>query len=123
FRGNYLSVGDEVTEAVPAVFHSMPKQTKPHRLPPAQRLVGEDKPPTPRARANRFWEQVFGIGIVRTSEDFGSQGDRPTHPELLDWLATEFMAQKWDVKAFLKMLVTSAAYCQSSRVTPELAER
>src|SRR5712675_2135556 len=73
--------------------------------------------------ANRFWEQIFGIGIVRTSEDFGSQGDLPTHPELLDWLATELVAHKWDVKAFLRMIVTSAMYRQSSRVSPELQER
>ena len=65
---------------------------------------------------------IFGVGIVRTSDDFGSQGDRPTHPELLDWLACEFR-DGWDIKAYLKLLVTSAAYCQSSRVTPELQER
>jgi hypothetical protein len=73
--------------------------------------------------ANRFWEQIFGIGIVRTVEDFGSQGDLPSNPELLDWLATEFMSTGWDIKGFLNMLVTSAAYQQSSRVTPEMVER
>jgi hypothetical protein len=73
--------------------------------------------------ANRFWEQIFGIGIVRTSEEFGIQGELPSHPELLDWLATELIAQKWDTKKFLKLLVMSAAYRQSAKVTPELFER
>jgi len=89
----------------------------------ARWLVDENNPLTARVLANRLWEQIFGVGIVRTLEDFGSQGDLPTHPELLDWLATELVAQHWDIKAFLKLLVTSAAYCQSSRVTPELQER
>ena len=82
-----------------------------------------NNPLTSRVIANRLWEQMFGVGIVRTSEDFGTQGDRPTHPELLDWLATEFVARSWNVKEFLKLLVTSAAYRQSSAVTPGLAER
>ena len=80
-------------------------------------------PLTARVVANRFWEEIFGIGIVRTSEDFGTQGELPVHPELLDWLATELVRQKWDVKQFLRLLVTSAAYRQASRVTPELLER
>jgi hypothetical protein len=122
-RGNYLALGDEVTEAVPAAFHSLPRNAKPDRLALARWLVDEDNPLTARVTVNRFWEQIFGTGLVRTSEDFGMQGDMPTHPELLDWLATEFTTQKWDVKAFLKMLVTSATYRQASRVTPELQER
>ncbi len=73
--------------------------------------------------ANRYWEQIFGIGIVASSEEFGSQGDLPFHPELLDWLASELIAAHWDMKALLRLLVTSAAYRQSSRVTPELVER
>src|SRR5262249_59980063 len=72
---------------------------------------------------NRMWEQIFGVGLMETPEDFGLRGKLPTHPELLDWLATEFVAQGWDMKRFLKMLVTSATYRQSSRVTPELVER
>ena len=123
FRGNYLALGDEVTEALPVAFHPLPDGTKPNRLVLARWLVDEDNPLTARVIANRLWEQIFGTGIVRTCEDFGTQGDRPTHPELLDWLATEFVAQKWDMKLFLKMVVTSATYCQSSRVTPALQER
>ena len=122
FRGNYLALGDEVAEAVPAAFNPLPKNAKPNRLTLAKWLVDKDNPLTARVMANRFWEQIFGIGIVRTSEDFGSQGDRPTHPELLDWLACEFR-DDWDIKAFLKLLVTSATYRQSSRVTPQLQER
>jgi hypothetical protein len=122
-RGNYLALADEVSEAVPAAFNPLPEGAKQNRLALARWLVDENNPLTARVAVNRFWEQIFGIGLVRTSEDFGMQGDLPTHPELLDWLATEFMAQKWDVKAFLKMLVTSATYRQSSRVTPELQER
>jgi len=123
FRGSHLALGDEVSAGVPAVFPALSTNRAPDRLALANWLVDPENPLTARVTANRFWEQIFGIGIVRTSEDFGSQGDLPTNPELLDWLATELIAQKWDVKAFLKMLVTSATYCQSSRVTPELQER
>lgn len=123
FRGNYLALGDEVTEGVPAAFPPLPANAPMNRLTLARWLVAEQNPLTARVMVNRFWEQIFGTGIVRTTEDFGSQGDLPTHPELLDWLATEFMREKWDVKKLLKMMVTSAAYRQSSRVTPELAER
>jgi hypothetical protein len=122
-RGNFLALGEEVTEAVPAVFQPLPQDATPDRLALARWLVDQDNPLTARVLANRFWEQIFGIGIVRTSEDFGSQGDLPTNPELLDWLATEFVSSGWDVKALLKSIVTSAAYCQSSRVSPELWER
>jgi len=128
FRGNYLSLGDEVTAAVPAAFQSLPKGSTPNRLGLARWLLDKDNPLTARVMANRLWEQIFGIGIVRTSEEFGSQGELPTHPELLDWLACQFRdgdetTAPWDIKAFLKLLVTSAAYRQSSRVTPELKER
>jgi hypothetical protein len=122
-RGNFRVLGEEVSEGIPEVFPPFPASTTPDRLALARWLIDENNPLTARVVANRFWEQIFGTGIVRTSEDFGSQGELPTHPELLDWLATELIAQKWDVKAFLKMLVTSATYRQSSRVTPELDER
>lgn len=120
-RGNFLALGEEVTEGVPAIFQPLPAGSPPDRLALARWLVDADNPLTARVTANRYWEQIFGIGIVRTSEDFGSQGELPTHPELLDWLATEFMGG-WDVKALLRLMVTSAAYRQASRVTPELLE-
>jgi hypothetical protein len=122
-RGNFLALGEEVTEGVPAIFDPLPTNVTPARLALARWLVDENNPLTARVIVNRFWEQIFGVGIVRTSEDFGSQGELPTHPELLDWVATEFVASGWDVKALLKLMVTSATYCQSSRVTPELLER
>jgi len=122
-RGNYLDLGPQVSEGVPAVLPSLPKEAPLNRLTLARWLVDENNPLTARVIVNRFWEQIFGIGIVRTSEEFGAQGEMPSHPEMLDWLATELVRQKWDMKAFLKLLVTSAAYRQSSRVTPELWER
>ncbi|QEL17894.1 DUF1553 domain-containing protein [Limnoglobus roseus] len=121
-RGNYLDLGDEVTEHVPAALPPLPKDAPKNRLTLARWIVSEDNPLTARVVANRFWEHVFGSGLVRTSEEFGSQGELPTHPELLDWLATELNRTKWDVKAFLKLLVMSDAYRQSSKVTPALLE-
>ena len=82
-----------------------------------------DNPLTARVIANRFWEQFFGTGLVRTSEEFGTQGELPSHPDLLDWLALELAEHHWDVKRFLKLIVTSAAYRQSAKVTPALFER
>ena len=123
FRGNFLDLGDEVTEGVPAVFHAMPKDAPKTRLEFAKWLVSAENPMTARVIANKLWEQIFGVGIVRTSEEFGTQGEQPSHAELLDWLATEMVAQKWDVKKFVKLLVMSAAYQQSAKVTPEMFER
>jgi hypothetical protein len=122
-RGNFLDVTDEVHEGVPAVFHPLPADAPRNRLTLARWLVDENNPLTARVIANRYWEQIFGVGLVRTSEELGSQGELPSHPELLDWLAVELMQSGWDIKAFLRRLVTSAAYRQSSRVTPELFER
>jgi hypothetical protein len=119
-RGNFLDVGKEVGEGTPAAFPAPPAGAPLNRLTLARWLVDESNPLTPRVIANRCWEQLFGIGIVASSEEFGSQGDLPYHPELLDWLATELVRLKWDMKAFIRLLVTSAAYRQSSRVTPEL---
>ena len=122
-RGNFLALSDEVTEGVPAAFNPLPKDAAMNRLTLARWLVDENNPLTARVIANRFWESVFGTGIVRTSEEFGAQGEPPSHPELLEWLATELVREKWDVKKFLKLLVTSATYRQSSKVTPEITER
>lgn len=121
-RGNFLDLGKEVSPGTPTTFHPL-RTDLPPRLALAHWLVDPENPLTARVIANRYWEQLFGIGIVATSEEFGSQGDLPMHPELLDWLATEMLRLKWDTKAFLKQLVMSAAYRQSSKVSPNLASR
>ncbi len=122
-RGNFQALGDEVTEGVPAAFPMLPDGAPRDRLALARWLVSADNPLTPRVIANRTWEQVFGIGLVSTPEEFGAQGEQPSHPELLDWLATELIQDGWDLKRFIRLLVTSAAYRQSSRVTPDLVHR
>ncbi len=123
FRGNFMDLGEEVAPGVPAAFHPLPQAESADRLALARWIMDEKNPLTPRVIANRYWEQVFGMGIVRTSEEFGSQGELPTHPELLDWLATELIRTDWNLKQFLKTIVTSATYRQSSRVSEELLER
>lgn len=124
-RGNFLDKGDKVGPGLPAVFPAPPSQPQRplNRLDMAQWLVSPENPLTARVAVNRLWEQVFGIGLVETTEDFGLQGELPSHPQLLDWLATEYIRLGWDTKAFLKLLVTSAAYRQSSLVTEDLAKR
>ena len=122
-RGNFQQTSDEVTAGVPAAFHPLPDDLPPNRLALAKWLVDSRNPLTARVVANRYWEIIFGIGIVSTSEEFGSQGELPVHPELLDWLATELVASKWNIKHLVKLLVTSAAYRQSSRVTEALIAR
>jgi hypothetical protein len=122
-RGNFLDLGAEVKEGVPACFPPLTEGASANRLGLAHWLVDDRNPLTARVVANRYWEELFGIGIVSTSEEFGNQGEAPFHPELLDWLATELVREKWDLKAFLKTLVTSATYQQSSRVTPDLMQR
>ncbi len=122
-RGNFLDLGEEVEEGVPAVFHRFPDQQPRNRLGLAHWLMDERNPLTARVAVNRLWETLFGTGLVETSEDFGVQGTPPTHPELLDWLAADFMRHGWDMKRLLRTLVTSAAYRQSSRATPELLAR
>ena len=122
-RGSYLSLGEAVGPGVPKVFGSLPEGVNPDRLAMAKWLVDRENPLTARVVANRFWENLFGVGIVLTSEEFGSQGERPSHHELLDWLAIEFMDGGWDVKKFLRLLVRSSAYRQNSHVTDDMAAR
>ncbi len=119
-RGNFQQTSEEVTAGTPAAFHPLPEGQMANRLALAKWLVDDRNPMTARVIANRYWEAIFGIGIVSTSEEFGSQGDLPFHPELLDWLATEVVASDWNMKKLVKRLVTSAAYRQSSKVTEEL---
>lgn len=123
-RGSYLSTGDEVSAGVPAALHDLQVEdgAAPDRMSLARWLVDEDNPLTARVIANRHWEQIFGTGVVETSEDFGSQGEMPSHPELLDYLAVELSEGGWDLKQLLRLMVTSATYRQSSRATPELLE-
>ena len=121
-KGNFLNPGDVVEPQVPAAFHPLRPELPRNRLGLALWLLDERNPLTARVAVNRFWAQLFGRGIVETEEDFGTQGTPPSHPELLDWLAVEFR-KSWDVKALLRLMVTSAAYRQSSAVTPELLQR
>lgn len=122
-RGNWQALGDEVSEATPTIFNPLPANAPRNRLTMAKWLVSRDNPLTARVAVNRLWESIFGMGIVRSSEEFGSQGDLPVHPELLDWLAAELMDSGWDIKHMLKLMLTSQAYQQSSKSTPELNER
>jgi hypothetical protein len=122
-RGNFQKKGEKVTPGVPACLPPLPRGVKADRLALARWLVAPNHPLTSRVTVNRYWQLVFGTGLVRTGQDFGTQGEWPSHPELLDWLATEFQRTGWDVKGFLKMLVMSATYRQSARVTPELLKR
>ena len=118
-RGEYDQPTDRVTRAVPAFLPPMPSDAPADRLGLARWLVMPENPLTARVAVNRFWQQVFGAGIVKTSEDFGTQGERPSHPELLDWLAATFQEEGWDVKAMMKRLVSSSAYRQSTKASPE----
>lgn len=122
-RGNFLVKGKEVTEGVPAALHPYPAGEAKNRLGLARWLMNPENPLTARILANRYWEQLFGAGLVSTSEDWGVRGEMPSHPELLDWLATEIVRLRWDVKSFLKLIVCSAVYRQNSLVTPELVAR
>jgi mono/diheme cytochrome c family protein len=112
-RGNFLEPGKPVTPGVPAAFPPLPADVPANRLALARWLVDSANPLTARVTVNRFWERCFGTGLVKTSEDFGRQGEPPSHPELLDWLATEFVRTGWDVKAMQKRIVMSATYRQN----------
>jgi hypothetical protein len=130
-RGEYDKRGDKVEPGLPAFLPPLPEGTKADRLAMARWMVSRDHPLTARVWVNRMWERLFGTGLSKTSENLGSQAEYPSHPELLDWLAAEFMeagtlppvggrpAGPWDMKAFVKFVVTSAAYRQSAAVTPE----
>ena len=150
-RGNFLNPGKAVSPGVPGFLHPLhekgneasaasaplikkpalfpaqgtPKpETKPaNRLTLARWLTDRTSPTTARAIVNRVWQGYFGIGLVRTSEDLGTQGEPPSHPQLLDWLAVEFMDQGWSLKNLHRLIVTSSVYQQTSRRTPELAQR
>lgn len=122
-RGVYDQHGEKVTAAVPQVLPDFSPQLPQNRLGLARWLTSPQHPLTARVYVNRLWQQLFGVGLVKTVGDFGSQGEWPSHPELLDWLATEFQQSGWNVKHLLKQIVLSATYQQSSRVTPELYER
>ena len=132
-RGAYDQLTEKVERAVPAVLPQLPAEFPNNRLGFARWLVGKENPLTARVQVNRFWQMLFGAGLVKTVEDFGSQGELPSHPELLDWLAAEFRdggtegrsegVKVWDVKTMLKLMVMSATYRQSSKASPELLQR
>lgn len=122
-RGSYLKPDQEVTATTPVSLPPLANEAPRNRLGLASWLVSPDHPLTARVTVNRFWQQIFGIGLVKTTEDFGVQGERPVQPELLDWLSTEFIRSGWNVKALLKLFVMSHAYRQESKATPELIEK
>jgi len=122
-RGEYNKLGEAVLANTPATLPAMAADLPRNRLGLARWLTDPANPLTARVTVNRLWQSLFGVGLVRTSEDFGTQGELPSHPELLDWLADEFVRSDWDIKHMLRLMITSATYRQSSRVTPELYER
>ncbi len=123
-RGNWMVHGQEVFPQTPKALTQLPKGAPTTRLSLARWLVSPQNPMTARVMVNRFWEQLFGRGLVETLEDFGSQGAKPTHPELLDWLALRFMNEnQWSVKKLLREVVLSATYRQSSELSEELLEK
>lgn len=122
-RGEFIRQGETVETGVPAMLHLFPKDAPRNRLGLALWLTSRENPLTARVQVNRMWATIFGRGIVETLENFGTQGAYPTHPELLDWLAVEFMERGWSMKHIYRLIVTSSTYRQSARVTPELLER
>ena len=122
-RGAYDKLGAEVTPAGFSALHPMPPGAPKNRLGLAQWLVAPENPLTARVTVNRYWQELFGTGIVKTTEDFGSQGELPSDPALLDWLAVEFRESGWNVKKFFTLLVTSATYRQAATTTPEKVEK
>ncbi|MBL8215231.1 MAG: DUF1553 domain-containing protein [Bryobacterales bacterium] len=122
-RGAYDAPGDPVQREVPAMLPAFDSQLPRNRLGLAQWLVSADNPLLARVTVNRFWQMFFGTGLVKTAEDFGAQGERPSHPDLLDWLAVEFQQNGWNVKSLLKTIVMSGTYRQSSIIAPDLLQR
>ncbi|MBL0157257.1 MAG: PSD1 domain-containing protein [Bryobacterales bacterium] len=122
-KGDYREPGVKVEPDTPAFLPPLPASAPRNRLTLARWLVARENPLTARVAVNRLWQDIFGRGIVRTSEDFGTQGDKPSHPELLDWLASDFRDEGWSVKRTLRLILTSAAYRQSSTVRKELQEK
>jgi len=122
-RGDYTSLGEEVTATTPAILPAMPVELPKNRLGLARWLVAAENPLTARVTVNRFWQSFFGTGLVATTEDFGSQGAPPSHPELLDWLAVEFRESGWDMQRLVRLVVTSAAYRQQSVIPAGLEQR
>ena len=122
-RGAYDVPGEKVSPGVPAVLPPLSEDQENNRLAFARWLVGPEHPLTARVTVNRYWQMYFGTGLVKTAENFGTQGEYPSHPELLDWLATTFIDSGWDVKAMQRAIVTSATYRQLSTVTPALLEQ
>ncbi len=122
-RGAYDHPGQKVTPAVPAFLPPLPAGAPDNRLGLAEWLTSPNHPLTARVAVNRYWQAYFGTGLVKTAEDFGSQGEAPSHPELLDWLATEFVRTGWDIKAMQRLIVTSATYRQQSQAPAALRER
>jgi hypothetical protein len=123
-RGDFLRKGDEVQHQTPAVLHPFkPRNGQPDRIDLADWLMDPSNPLTARVTANRMWQYLFGQGIVRSTEDFGVRGEPPTHPELLDWLATELVRRNWGRKDMIRLIVGSAAYRQSSKTRKDLHQR
>src|SRR4029079_16109799 len=121
-RGDHRNQTEKVQPGVPSVLPPLPKDAPLNRLTLARWRVDPSHPLTARVAVNRFWQMSFGLGLVKTQEDFGVRGDPPSNPALLDWLATEFIRTGWDVRAMQRLIVTSAAYRQSSKVTRALLE-
>ncbi len=122
-RGDFRSPGAAIEPVTPATLHPLRSEGPRDRLALARWLVSRENPLVARVVVNRLWTELFGEGLVSTPEDFGVKGERPSHPELLDWLAVEFMENGWSQKNLLRTIVTSATYQQTSRATPELIER
>ncbi|MEP6750461.1 MAG: DUF1553 domain-containing protein, partial [Bacteroidota bacterium] len=122
-RGNYNMPAEEVFPNTPAAIFPFPKNLPKNRYGLAQWLTDDNHPLTARVEVNRLWQNFFGIGLVKTAEDFGNQGEIPSHPQLLDWLAVTFKESGWDIKKLNKLIVMSATYRQNSKATRELMEK